>query len=337
MSAQKPVRIGFIGAGLFAQDAHVPAIKALGDTFTIAAICSRRSESAERLAQQIEYPVDTTTSIDDLLAREDIDAVNIVLPIPLIPEVVHKALDAGKHIISEKPVAPTVAIGREMLAHYAQTPDLVWMVAENFRYEPSLIELSNVVRSGELGRLITVQSNAFVQMAAENKYYHTAWRRENIFPGGFVLDGGVHHVALLRMALGEIITVSAATRQMRDDLPPIDTVSAALEFENGFIGSFNTTYAASSPWVYPLHVLGDKGALKLDNNAVTIRSESGERTLEFSERTGVELELAAFAAAIRDGAAHINSPQQALQDVAVIEAILESARSGQRVKVEQIV
>ncbi len=84
-------------------------------------------------------------------------------------------------------------------------------------------------------------------------------------------------------------------------------------------------------------MLGDNGALKLDNNAVYIRSESGERTLEFGERTGVELELAAFAAAIRDGAAHINSPQQALQDVAVIEAILESAQSGQRINVEQIV
>ena len=78
-----------------------------------------------------------------------------------------------------------------------------------------------------------------------NKYYHTDWRRSGTFPGGFLLDGGVHHVAALRQVVGEIVSVSAEVRQVRADLPPADTLSAALEFESGVIGSYSVTYAAA--------------------------------------------------------------------------------------------
>lgn len=337
MSAQESIRIGLIGAGLFARDAHVPAIHALGDTFTIAAICSHNSTSAEQLAQSLEYPVDTTTDVDALLARDDIEAVDILLPIPLMPSMVRKALDAGKHVISEKPAAPDLATGRELLAQYARTPDLVWMVGENWRYEPGMVQAAEIVRSGEIGHPVTVQFSQHVLMTADNKYYHTAWRRENVFPGGFIMDGGVHYIALLRMVLGEIATVSAVARQMRADLPPVDTVSAALEFASGLTGSYNVSYAAPSPWTQTLHIVGDKGALLMNRDAICVFTESGERTLEIASHSGVNLELAAFAAAIRDGAAHRNSPQQALQDVAVIEAILTSAQTGRRIAVEKFI
>ena len=337
MTAHNPVRIALIGAGVFARDAYLPAIQSLGGTFRIVAICSRSGDSAAHIAQTLDYPADATTDVDAVLARDDVEAVAILLPIPLLPDAVRQALSAGKHVISEKPVAPDLATGRALLDHYAQHDDRVWMVAENWRYEPVMVQTAEIVRSGAIGRPVTAQLNQHVNMNAGNKYYHTAWRRDDTFPGGFVLDGGVHHVALLRMALGEISAVSASATQMRADLPPLDTVTAALEFADGFTGSYNITYAAESPWTQTLHILGDEGAVLMHRETLRVVTASGEQTLTGPAHEGISGELAAFAAAIRDGAPHRNTPQQALQDVAVIEAILRAAQTGARVAVETVV
>ncbi len=94
-------------------------------------------------------------------------------------------------------------------------------------------------------------------MNQENRYYNTAWRRESAFPGGFVLDGGVHHMAVLRLILGEITEVSAVSRLIRADLAPVDSLNAALVFESGLTGMYSITYAAGSPWPAMLHIVGD--------------------------------------------------------------------------------
>ncbi len=337
MSAQEPIRIALIGAGLFARDAHMPAFQALGPAYNVVAVCARRHESAERLALQFDYPVEATTDIDAVLARDDIDAVDVLLPIPLMPDVIRKALAAGKHVISEKPAAPDLAAGRDLLAHHAAHSNCVWMVAENWRYEPVMVQTAEIVRSGEIGRPLMAQFDQHIAMTPENKYYGTAWRREGRFPGGFILDGGVHHVALLRLILGEITAVQAVGSQMRDDLPPLDTINAALEFADGFTGSYSVTYAAASPWTQTLHIVGDRGAVLMDRDTVHIICDAGERTLAIPRFQGVQQELGAFATAIRDGAAHRNTAQEGLQDVAVIEAMLLSAQTARRVEVEPVV
>lgn len=337
MSAPDTIRIALIGAGIFARDSHVPAITSLGDTFRIVAICSRSPESGQQLARQIAYPVDTTTDIDAVLARDDVEAVDIMLPIPLIPGAIRKALDAGKHVISEKPASPTLAAGRDLLDRYARRSDRVWMVAENWRYEPVMQQAADIVRSGEIGRPLVAQFNHYVPMMPDNKYYQTPWRHAGEFPGGFLLDGGVHYIALLRMVLGEIAAVQAVSAHMRPDLPPADTLIAALEFVDGLRGGFGVTYATDSPWTQTLHVAGERGALLMQRDEVRVFTDGQERTLPGEAHQGVVREMAAFAAAIRDGEPHHNTPQAGVQDVAVIEALLRSAESGARVVVERVV
>ena len=108
-SEKIPVRLGMIGAGLFARDAHVPALYSLDDDFVIAAVYSRTADSADKLNALLPEPADVYTDLDALLARDDIDAVDVLLPITLQPAIIQKALAAGKHVLSEKPVAPDVA------------------------------------------------------------------------------------------------------------------------------------------------------------------------------------------------------------------------------------
>jgi predicted dehydrogenase len=244
------------------------------------------------------------------------------------------ALKAGKHVISEKPVSPDVATGRRLLAAHAGQ---VWMVAENFRYEDALVQATEVVQSGKIGRPLLFHWNFCIAMTpAANKYYHTDWRRSGEFPGGFILDGGVHNVAAFRMALGEVSKVNAVVVQIRSDLPPADTLSAILQFDSGVVGNWSVTYAGGAPWASPLHIAGENGIVRVDTGSLEITVQGKTHSSKFASN-GVEAELAAFAAAIREGKPHRNTPAQALQDVAVIEALLKAAETGCSVNPERIV
>src|SRR5690606_19263869 len=121
------------------------------------------------------------------------------LPINAMPDAVEKALRAGKHVVSEKPMAPTVARGQALLA--CERSDRVWMVAENYRYIKAYAAAAEILASGRLGRPLLCHWAAPSVLAPDNKYYQTDWRRSGDLPGGFLLDGGVHYAAALRMIL----------------------------------------------------------------------------------------------------------------------------------------
>ncbi len=332
-----PIRLALLGAGLFAQGAHVPALLELTDDFEVVAVCSRTEKSAAAVAAMFPHPVDVVTDTDALLARDDIAAVNIVLPIALLPDAVEQALQAGKHVISEKPVSPDVAVGRKLLNTYNQTNGLVWQVAENFRYENAHIKAAEIVQRGDIGKPVTCQWMHYAHLNPDNPYYQTSWRRDGSFPGGYLLDAGVHFIATLRLILGEIASVSAKVVSTRADLPPVDTLSAALHFDNGAVGSYLASFAVGAPFDQHLHIVGDKGALRMDRNWVEVTVGADTMRYNVAGSQGVRRELAAFAAEIRGEAMGINTPQQALQDVAIMEAFFRSSESGQSVAPERIV
>ncbi len=330
-----PIRLALIGAGTFVQRAHMPSLAELGDTYTVAAVYSRTQATAQSLVDDFPDPKpDVMTDLDGLLDRDDIEAVNIVLPIPVMPATVEKALASGKHVISEKPIASTLAEARRLL-NLPLAKGQQWMVAENWRYEPVYVEMARLVDTGAIGRVMHVSFNVNVNIAPGSHYHQTTWRRDASFPGGFLLDGGVHHVAALRMILGEVVEVSAATAQMRDDLPPADTLATTLRFQSGVIGTYTATYGADAAWSSDLCVVGTEGSLRGDRLRLLLSQNGGdEETVFEAHPQGVVRELEAFAASIRDGQPHYNSPGAAAGDLAVIEAMLNSAKTRQHIMPE---
>lgn len=323
-----PIPLALIGAGVFMRSVHLPALLRLEQAFRIVAVWSRTRDSAATLAGMIPYPVEVVTDLDALLAREDVAAVDIALPIQVMPDVVARALAAGKHVVSEKPIAPDVMAGRKLLNLHRARPDQVWMVAENWRYEAAFVRAAELVQAGAIGRPIACQWTILTPMTPQNRYYHTAWRRAGDYPGGFLLDGGVHHVAALRLILGEIGMVSAVATQVSPDLPPLDTLSATFHFAGGALGSYLVSYAADAPWKNYLLITGNEGALRVKRGVVELaRSEEVER-IDCPIYNGVEDELAAFAQAVQTGTSHRNTPVEALRDVAVVEALLLAADAG---------
>jgi predicted dehydrogenase len=329
--SQQPIRIAIVGAGIFAREAHVPAIRALGETFEVVAVCSRTRASAELLARQIGDHVDVETDLDALLARKDVDAVDIVMPIDKMPSAISSVLQSGKHLISEKPIAPDVAEGMELIqAHRGG----VWMVAENMRYDAAVEQAAAMVARGDIGTIMLSSWTIANVMRPSNRYYNTAWRRSGDFPGGFLLDGGVHQAAMMRRIVGEITTIRSDVRQARTDLPPADTLTASIRYASGALGTFALTYTAAESYDSGLIAYGERGTLRVADKTVELTRDGKTETQEFPEN-GVEREFTAFAAAIR-GEAHLNSPAQALQDLAVIEAMLQSAQRNEPVTLPRI-
>ena len=330
----RPVRIALIGAGAFVRKAHAPSLLELGDAVEIAAVHSRTQASAETVAEAIPYDVDIYTDIGMLLADESVEAVDIVLPIPMLPEVVLQALAAGKHVFSEKPIAQSVAEGQALIAACRPFGDRVWMVGENWRYEEAFQEAARALQAGRIGQPLFCDLS--LQLPIKADYMGSTWRNSGELPGGYLLDGGVHHAAGLRVLLGEIESVCALTTAHREDLPPADTMSAALRFSSGVVGSYLITYAAGSALgTDAVHIGGSEGSLRVSRGELVIERDGESERQAFNVVISVREELAAFVAAVRDGTPHRNSPQEALQDLAVVEAMLESAQTGTLQRVER--
>ena len=168
-------------------------------------------------------------------------------------------------------------------------------------------------------------------MRPGNKYYGTEWRRAGLFAGGLLLDGGVHHLAVLRMLLGEVTAVSAMVQQLSPALPPADTLAATLAFTSGAQAIYLNTFALGTPFAVPLTITGEHGSLRIERGRIERAGSSGEvEVTDCAIYNGVDNELAAFAEAVRAGAPHRNTPLEALADLVAIEAMLASAEDGCR-------
>lgn len=318
----KPIRIALVGAGIYARNAHLPALLDQPDLFEVAAVYSRTDQAARTLAAQAGASVPVYTDLQRLLDDPGIEAVDILLPIPVQADFVAAALRAGKHVISEKPIAPDSATARSLIDLHRGTPGQVWMVGENWRYEEAFERAAALVREGVIGRPLSCYWAQFSSLKPGNPYYATTWRRSG-FAGGLVLDGVVHLVAALRMVLGDIAQVTAAAALFAADLPPVDSVAAALRFESGAIGSLVVSYAAASPWGAPLTIVGEQGSLRVQRGRVEVTAVDGSvDVIECGKLHGVQRELAAFAQTIRHGTPHRNTPEEALRDLDVIERMV---------------
>lgn len=322
----KPIRLALLGAGIFAQNAHLPALLTLQDRIEIVAIYSRTHAAAATLAQRIGERVAIYTDLAALLARADIDAVDILLPIPVQADFVEAALRAGKHVVSEKPIAPDSSAAHRLMALHADRPAQVWMVAENWRYEEAFERAAQLIAENAIGRPVTAAWSRYVALKPGNPYYATTWRRSG-FAGGLLLDGVIHLAAALRLVLGEIAGVVSMVEQVAPDLPPADTLAAVLRFANGATCALQVSYAVDSPWGAPLTIVGTAGSLRVDRGFVELAHPgAGVERIECGKMHGVQRELAAFADAVQHGAPQRNTPAEGLRDLAVVEALLAAAQ-----------
>ena len=122
-----------------------------------------------------DSPATSDHSLDDLLARQDIDAVIIALPICVQPIVIKKAIDAGKHVLSEKPIAKDVETAARLIKWYKhQKREAIWSVGENFRFfDPITFAAEQIEKLG--GELLTFSVDLYGYIDEHDEYFRTAW------------------------------------------------------------------------------------------------------------------------------------------------------------------
>ncbi|EAA30956.1 NAD-binding Rossmann fold oxidoreductase [Neurospora crassa OR74A] len=352
------VGIALLGAGIFAREQHLPAIESV-PSLSLKAIYSRSESSANTLASAASSPVDVyydvptagsgsgeaanvEKTLDALLARTDIDAVVIALPILAQPAVIEKALKAGKHVLSEKPVAKDVEEAKRLVGFY-EALDLdnnkkkpLWAVAENFRYTPSLLKAAEKVK--EIGgKLTTFRLNMNGWVEEGNKYFKTEWRKVPSYQGGFLLDGGVHFIAGLRLLLSElnqeITHVAGFSALLEERLLPVDTVHAVALTNDGKSGTISISFGTQFKTGLEVEVVTTQGSVYWNPTQIKTKTKEGEETEEFEKSTGVKEEMAAFAKAIEKGQTEKEqTPEEALKDLEVVQRLLESGEGKGIVK-----
>jgi predicted dehydrogenase len=222
----KKLRLGILGTGIAARELYRPAFERLRDRVELAACANRRRSKALEYAHLARIPRVVGTA-EELFALPDLDAILISLPIHLQPRYVLAALAAGKAVVSEKPVAPSVAAGRRLLRAAARfSPP--WLVAENYAFMPAVQQLQAWVERGRLGGIRLVEAAMTAWLDRSNPFFRTAWRARPEH-GGFIVDAGVHLAHVVRRCFGPPVKVSSLTGCFTPALPPIDTAVAVLE------------------------------------------------------------------------------------------------------------
>ena len=330
------IRTALLGAGIFAREAHAP-ILARSPSFDCVAVWSRRLESASVLADELGAEAFSgEASLEEVLARKDIDAIVMALPLDVQPDLVRRVLRSGKHLLSEKPIAPTVAIAREMVEEYEKVGTSRWLVAENFRYEPAIQRMADIVRT-VIGKPYLVSLLLRAPFLPDNQYLNTPWRKNPSWgDGGLFIDSLVHMSAAMRLVMGgNALSVQGTTTSNADYLPGMDTLVATVEWPAGATGVVSISYACQERKI-ELEVTGTQGSALLRRGGTGWQILIGEQMEEFPFQ-GIENEYEAFAAAIRGSREEdtLGAPRQALLDLAFVEACLTSGScDGLRIPVE---
>lgn len=286
----KQLRIGMIGYK-FMGKAHSNAYRSLPMFFPkalkpeMSVICGRNTEALAEAATQLGWS-DCVTDWKDLIAREDVDLIDINAPSNAHKEIALAAAKAGKHIFCEKPLALTLADSREML-QAAEDAGVTHMVGFNYRFSPAVRLAKKLVESGRLGKIYHFRA-WFLQDWIIDPEFPLVWRLQKEIAGsGSHGDLGAHLIDLAHFLVGDVKEVIGMSETFIKERPlaaemtglsakgdkdapkgkvTVDDATLFLaRFDNGALGSFEATrFAAGHRSTNSFEINGSLGSVKFD-------------------------------------------------------------------------
>jgi predicted dehydrogenase len=316
-------------------------------------------EAAQTLAARYDAPA--TTDLKEALARPDIDAVAVCTPSGNHADIVTAALNAGKHVVVEKPLDVSLEAARRVAAAERASGRTVTVISQH-RFDPASQVVFDAVQGGRLGRITS--GSATISWWRSQAYYDSAgWRGTwALDGGGALMNQGIHTVDLLVWFLGEPVEVFAWTGLLAHERMEVeDTAVATIRFASGALGIIQGTTAAYPGLNARIQVHGDRGSAVIDDDQLSYfhaaaagetgpdigsgspDNQAGGMTparQQTSETTVVGLQLTShtgqyedFVSAVAAGRAPLVTVQEATRTLAVVRAIYDSADAGTPVRV----
>jgi len=330
---------GIIGCGVIAPF-HADAVQA-NEQAELIQVCDVVEEKAQKLGE--EYGCSYVTSIEELLANDDIQAVSICTPSGMHSEQAIAAAQAGKHILCEKPLDITLEKIDAMI-EAAEANSVKLAAVFQTRTYPSSKKVREAVRGGKLGKLVLGECHQ--KWYRSHEYYASGtWRGIwELDGGGALMNQSIHAVDLLTWTMGDVARLSAYCRRLVRNIEVEDTSVANLEFTNGALGSIVATTSVTPGEAVFLEFHGDRGTIKLTSGNITQWSIEGEEEQETATAGGEDEGTATDPAAVA-AAGHIAHVQdlceaiindrepavpgrEARKAVEIIKAIYLSSRLG---------
>ena len=339
------LRVGIIGAGMALEKLHYPAYQELSDKYQIVALADVEVEKARSWAGRLGLNLEKDAYGDyrEMMKRTDIDAFDIMVPINHNFEVADVVARAGKPIILEKPLAPTPEQARAS-AELPKKYNIPVMIAENYRYNEEVDIIRDMIRTEKVGKPVYFMQNKVVffpgDMKQQNKFPAVEWRQHAKFPGGAILDTGVHDMAMLRHVFGAVEKLQAFGVPQNDDFAPYAAVNVNIKFMNGVTGQFSF-YSAGKEMQRPLvglRIFCTNGMIYLEErDCGTINVSYNDGRLEkvpYRPQRGYYNELLNFYNAAVGKEPLSVTPEMEYGDAMMIFKILESAKTGEVLDVD---
>lgn len=326
-----PVRWGIIGPGGIARGAIMPAFTTL-DNAIVVAVASRERARAQAFATDFGIPR-AYAGYDMLVDDPDVEAIYIALPNNLHAEWAIRAMQAGKHVLCEKPLALTAAEAATMVV-VAEATDTLFMEAVMYRFHPRMRDAAALVQDGAIGTPLLVRSSFCFTMAQQENY-----RNMPEMGGGAVLDVGSYCVNVSRLLLNEEPHTVMAMSILADSGTD-ETLTGLLSFPSGALAQIQCSFGSAEH--QSLDVVGTNGSIEIAHpftawrsDETSIRLTQADQTEEiiFPPADPYAIMLANFSEGVRDREDLWSPIDDGVGTLRVIDALRRSAASGRAERV----
>lgn len=345
INPQKRIGYAIVGLGNLSLKQILPAFGASKYCKPVALV-SGNAEKAKKVADQYGIPqknIYNYQNFDEIKNNKEIDVVFIVLPNNMHLEFTLRAAKAGKHILCEKPMAATSTEAQTMV-DACKKANVKLMIAYRIQYEPNNIKIKEWFRNKEYG-----QVKIFEGFNGQHSGDPTQWRLKKAFAGGALMDVGIYCLNTIRFLSGEEpISISGTTYSTPGDdrFKEIDeTTLFTMRFPSGLVANCGCTLGAHESRRYRCYA--DKGgwmgmdpAFPYKGLKMEVAQAKGKQEWKsnptLAEKDHFASEMDHFSQCIAENIEPYTPGEEGVQDMKLMEAIFESAKTGKEIKLPKI-
>ncbi|SDO13204.1 Gfo/Idh/MocA family protein [Halobacillus aidingensis] len=336
-------KVGVIGCGSIAQKRHLPEYQA-NENVEIVAVCDVVESRAEEMAQK--YGAKAYTDYKEVLKLEEVDAISVCLPNYLHASVTIDALNEGKHVLCEKPMAVSLEEAQAM-NHAAEWNQKTLMIAHNQRFVSSHQKAKTIIENGNLGNIYSFRTT-FGHGGPENWSIDGAsswfFDKEKAFVGAMG-DLGVHKADLIRYLLGDVSEIGAFVQtSAKENTDVDDNAVCILKMDSGLIGTLTASWSYVSGNDNSTVIYGEKGMMELENDpdySLKVTYKNGEsvhysldkiQTNEAGGQTTTHV-IDHFVESVLNERPPLITGEEGMKSLQVILSALEANETKQMIKV----